>query len=191
MRTKLIGIILLLLTAACGEASLLSNLLQKESRLISEPEKKMIIETSSSIGFGYGYDPDLEIDYVYRSREVPEKEISAKSGEMNKTLQKYDTDTLIRLYEKVLQMKETQVWKLDYAGERKNWHDYTFIQKYTLPDMELYFNMIEKYVIQSDQAYASKIEQRKSKIRKSLRDRLKREQEIKDEPSRSKHWLFH
>ncbi len=190
MRRLLTLILFTTLLAGCQQSSW-TGLLKKESRLFTENEKVMVADTAAAIGFGYGYDPDLEIDYVFKTRELSDSEIDAKSGEMGKILKKYDTGIVIRFYEKAYQMKETQVWKMDYALERKHWHDYTFIQKYTLPDMERYFDILDKHVVQSDTAYASKLQQRKAKIKKSLRERLRKEQEERDELSRSKNRLFH
>lgn len=166
MRIKLLMILILpLLLLQCQSFSW-SNLTRKESKLFSETEKIMVDETASSVDFKYGYDPDLEIDYVFKAGTFTESEIKSKSPEMKKVLLKYDSKEIISFYEKVYQMKEIQTWKMNYLRNRKNWVNSTFLQKYMLPEMELYYVILENNIMQIDPAYSGNIEKRKAELKR-------------------------
>jgi len=151
---------------------------KKETRLYSEVEKIMLAETTASIDYKFGYDPDLEMDYVYKAGTFTDKEITAKSPAMKKVLLKYSPKEIISFYEKIVQLKDTQIWKMNYSKKKKNWVDSTYIQKYTLAEAEQYLDILEKNVIQIDAAYSEKIEKRKKEIKRMVAYKLL--QEIKD-----------
>lgn len=180
MRIKiLMALILPLLLLECNSAAL-SNLTRKQSSLFSENEKIMVNETTASIDFKYGYDPDLEIDYVFRAGSFTESEIKAKSPEMKKVLLKYTSKEIIPFYEKILQMKETQIWKMNYLRNGKKWVNSTYLEKYILPEMEQYFIILENNVLQIDPAYAGTIEKRKIYLKKLVAYNQQKELEYKE-----------
>lgn len=154
------------------QSSIWIMLTRKDSKLFSEVEKLMIADTTSTINFQYGYDPDLEMDYVYKAGVFTDKDITAKSPEMKKALLKYKTDEIISFFEKIVQLKETQVWKMNLFRERKKWANATYIQKYTLPDTEMYFNILEKNVLEIDANYSGIIDKRKEEIKKAVAEKL-------------------
>lgn len=186
MRIKLLIILILpLLLIECNSAALY-NLTKKQSRLFSEVEKNMINETTASIDFKSGYDPDLEIDYVFKAGTFTDSEVSAKSPEMKKVLLKYNSKEIISFYEKVFQMKEIQIWKMNYLRSRKNWVNSTYLQKYTIPEMEQFLVILENNVMQIDAAYAGKIEKRKIELKKIVDKNQKKEIEYKERKEREK-----
>ncbi|HPS86119.1 MAG TPA: hypothetical protein PLY36_05210 [Spirochaetota bacterium] len=165
MRIKLLMILILpLLLLECQSLSW-NNLTKKESKLFSETEKIMINETTASVDFKYGYDPDLEFDYVYKAGSFTDSEISAKSPEMKKVLLKYSTKEIISFYEKIVQLKEIQVWKMNYLRDKKKWVNSTYLQKYILPETEQFYVILENNVRQIDAAYGATIEKRKTEIK--------------------------
>lgn len=186
MRIKLLIILILpLLILECNSAALY-NLTKKQSKLFSEVEKNMINETTASIDFKFGYDPDLEIDYVFKAGTFTDSEVNAKSPEMKKVLLKYSSKEIISFYEKIFQMKETQIWKMNYLRSRKKWVNSTYLQKYTLPEMEQYLIILENNVMQIDPAYAGKIEKRKTELKKIVDKNQKKEIEYQERKEREK-----
>ncbi len=175
MRIKLLIILIMPLMLLECQSSIWIMLTKKESKLYTEVEKMMLNETTASINFKYGYDPDLEIDYVYKAGIFADKDIIAKSPEMKKALVKYKPEEIISFYEKIVQLKETQVWKMNYLKNREKWVNTTFIQKYTLPEAEQYLDILEKNVIQIDPAYSGNIENRKNELKVIVAERLQKE----------------
>jgi len=167
MRIKILIITILpLLLLECQSAIWLA-LTKKESRLFTEKEKAILIDTTSAANCGYGYDPDLEIDYLFIAGKFTDKEITAKSPDMKKAMLKYGPDEIISFYEKIVQLKETQIWKIDNLTRNKKWINVTYIQKELLPETELFLSILEKNVIQVNPAYVVNIEDRKSKIKEN------------------------
>jgi len=187
MRIKLLMIMILpLLLLECQTLSL-SMLTKKESKLFSEVEKIMINETTASIDFKYGYDPDLEIDYVFKAGTFTDSEINAKSPEMKKVLLKYSSKEIISFYEKVFQIKETQIWKMNYLKSRKKWVNSTYIQKYIMPEMDQFYVILENNVLQIDAAYSTQIEKRKTYLKKVVAYNQKKELEYQEKKLREQH----
>jgi len=162
-------------------------LTKKESKLFSEVEKIMINETTASIDFKYGYDPDLEIDYVFKAGTFTDSEINAKSPEMKKVLLKYSSKEIISFYEKVFQIKETQIWKMNYLKSRKKWVNSTYIQKYIMPEMDQFYVILENNVLQIDAAYSTQIEKRKTYLKKVVAYNQKKELEYQEKKLREQH----
>ena len=105
---------------------------------------------------------------------------------MKKVLLKYNSKEIISFYEKVFQMKEIQIWKMNYLRSRKNWVNSTYLQKYTLPEMEQFLVILENNVMQIDAAYAGKIEKRKIELKKIVDKNQKKEIEYKERREREK-----
>lgn len=180
MRIKLLLIMILpLLLIECQSFSL-SDLNRKKSVLFTDTEKVMADETSAAIDFKYGYDPDLEMDYVFKSGNLTEQNISSKSPEMKKVMAKYSTKEILSFYEKAFQMKEIQVWKMNYLRNRKNWTNTTYIEKYMLPVMEQYFAILENNVLPIDPYYTEKLGKRKVYLQKLVDYNQKKELEEKE-----------
>lgn len=163
MRIKLMIIMMLPLLLIECQSSLWNMITKEESKLYTDSEKVMLEAVTSSIDFKHGFDPDLEIDYVFKAGKFTDKEILAKAPEMKKILQKYDPKELIPFYEKILRMRDTQAWKMNHYKEKKSWEDSTYIQKYTLPEAELFLDILEKNMIQINPVYNEEIKKRKTK----------------------------
>ncbi len=182
MRTKLLLLIILPLMLIECQTSIWTMITRKDSKLFTASELLIIADTTSAIGFQYGFDPDLEMDYVYRSGTgiTTDKDFTAKSPEMKKALLKYKTDEIITFFEKIIELKEAQLWKLNLYRERKKWPNATYLQKYVLPDTNLYFDILEKNVLETVPEYSEKISQRKEEIKMALSARLREELEKKE-----------
>lgn len=172
MRTRLLIIMILPMLLLECQTSIWTMLTKKESKLFLESEKSIIADTTSSINFQYGYDPELEMDYVYKAGIFTDKDITSKAPEMKKALLKYKTGEIIPFFEKIVQLKEIQVWKMNLYRGKKKWADATYIQKYILPDTEIYFDILQKNVLEIDADYSRKIDQRKDEIKKAVADKL-------------------
>lgn len=175
MRLKLLTLMILPLFLLECNSSFWIMISKKESKLFTDTEKALFDETTASVNYRYGFDPDLEIDYAFKNGKFSDKEITAKSSEMEKVLLKFDVKDVISFYEKIVQARETQVWKMNLFIKRKNWADSTFIQKNYLPETELYLGILEKNVIKIDPAYAPEIEKRKIEIKKSVAAKLQKQ----------------
>jgi hypothetical protein len=182
MRIKhLILLILPVLLTDC-QGSLLTTLTRKDTRLFNESQIAVLKDTTAAIDYKYGFDPDLEIDYVFKAGTIPDREITAKSPQMKKILQENYLKDAVTFYEKIFEMKETQIWKMTQLREKKKWTDTTYIQKYILPETELYLDILEKNIIQLDTAYGEKIEKRKSELKKMIV--IKLDNELKEKEKR-------
>ncbi len=180
MRIKLLTLMILPLMLLECNSSFWIMISKKESKLFSETEKVMLDETTSSINFKYGFDPDIEIDYVFINGKFTDKEITAKSPAMEKILLKHDVKEIELFYEKIIQVREIQVWKMNYFIKKKNWANSNYIQKHILPETELYLGILEKNVIKIDAAYAAELDERKSKIKTNVDARLQKELKEKE-----------
>jgi hypothetical protein len=144
-------------------------LTKKESKLYTEKEKIILMDTTSAVNYSYGYDPDLRMDYLFIAGKFTDKEITAKSPEMKKAMLKYNPDEITSFYEKIVRLQETQFWKIDNLTKNKKWINVTFIQNEFLPETELFLSILEKNVIQTNPQYALNIENRKDAIKKNTR----------------------
>jgi len=176
MRIKLLIILLLPMMLLECQTAAWNMLSRKNSKLFPDADQVMLREVTSSVDFKFGYDPDLEMDYVYKAGIYPDKDIIAKSPEMKKILLKYDSKEIVAFYEKIVQLKENQIWKMNFYTKRKKWVDSTYIQKYPLPETELFLEVLEKNIIQIDTSYGSDIEKRKIEIKNQTAAKLKKEQ---------------
>lgn len=164
----------LLYLTGCQTLDLLTK---KYSTLYSEKEKIILEETTASIDYKFGYDPDLDVDYVYKAGKFSDKDINAKLPEMKKVLNKYPKEETIIFYEKIILLKETQVWKMNRFRDEKKWTNYTYIQKHLLPETEQYLGLLEKNIVQIDPQYKETIEEKKEEIKKQAEDDLQKKQE--------------
>lgn len=180
MRTKLLVLITLPILLLECSTPLWTLITRKDSKLYSDTEKSILADTTSAIDFKYGYDPDLEIDYVYKAGAITDKDITAKSPDMKKALLKYKSAEIISFFEKIIELRECQVWKMNLFREKQNWVDATYIQKHLLPETEQYYNILENNVIQIDAVYAGTIEKRKAEIKNHTEIRLQKELEARE-----------
>ena len=178
MRTKILIITILPMLIFGCQSSIWIWLTKKESKLYTEKERIILIDTTSAVNYGYGYDPDLFLDYLFIAGKFTDKEITAKSPEMRKAMSRHNSDDIISFYEKIVQLKEAQIWKIDNLtkeGKRaknRKWINATYIEKELLPEAELFLFILEKHVIQMNPAYGANIEDRKSAIKRNTVRRL-------------------
>ena len=166
MRIKIMILMILPLLLIECKSQYWNRITKEESKLYTDSEKIMLDEITTSIDFKFGFDPDLELDYVFRAGKFTDKEIQAKSPEMKKVILKYKSEELIPFYGKIVQMKDAQVMEMNYYREDEEWQDATYIQKYILPDAELFMDMLEKTMILVNPSYANEIN--KIKIKKTM-----------------------
>jgi len=152
-------------------------LTKKFSSLYSETEKVILAETTASINYKFGYDPDLDIDYVYKAGQFTDKDITSGLPVMKKVLLKYPKEEVIVFYEKIIRLKQTQIWKMNRFRNKKKWTNYTYLEKYILPETDQYLSLLEKNIIQIDTQYKETIEERKEEIKKKTEDDLQKKQE--------------
>jgi hypothetical protein len=167
MRSKtLIITILALLIFGC-QSSIWIWLTKKESKLFTEKERIILIDTTSAVNYGYGFNPDLLMDYVFIAGNFTEKEITAKSPDMRKTMTKFSPDEIISFYEKIVQLKEAQIWKIENLTKDEKWINATYIQNVLLPEAELFLSILEKNVMQINPQYAANMQDKKSTIKRN------------------------
>ena len=164
----IITILLPLFILGCQSAIWIA-LTKKESKLYTEKEKIILMDTTSAVNYSYGYDPDLLMDYLFIAGKFTEEEITKRSPEMKKTILKHKPDDIISFYEKIVQLQATQIWKIENLTKNKKWINVTFIQNEFLPETELFLSILEKNVIQTNPQYALNIENRKDAIKKNTR----------------------
>ena len=162
----------------------LDMLTKKFSTLYTEKEQTMLEETTSAVDYKFGYDPDLDLDYVYKAGKFTDKEVNSRLPEMKKVLSKYPKEEVAAFYEKILTMKESQVWAMNRFRDGKKWTNYTYIQKYILPETEQYLGLLEKNVIQIDPQYGETIEDKKKEIKEQTVESLEKKQELHDKKLR-------
>jgi len=166
---KLLILLLPLFMLNCG---LWYSFTKKESTYYTEEEKVMLDATTAAIDFRYGFDPGLELDYVYRAGNFPDRELEGKSKKMLEALKQFDKQKVVAFFEKMFRLKETLSLRMKEAEKDEEWEDYTLLQKYILPDMEKYIEMLEKNVLLIDRDYKNTIEERKGAIKKQVESGL-------------------
>jgi hypothetical protein len=172
MKSKILIITILPLLLFGCQSSIWIFLTKKESKLYTAKERIILIDTTSAVNYDYGFDPDLLMDYLFIAGKFTDKEITARSPEMRKAMQKHNPADIISFYEKIIQLQQSQIWKAENLTKNKKWINATYIQKEFLPETELFLSMLEKNVIQMNPQYALNIEERKNTIRRNTIRRL-------------------
>jgi hypothetical protein len=163
MRIKIIVLMILPLLLVECKSSLWNRITKKESKLYTSSELIMLDEITASIDFRYGFEPDLRLDYVFKAGRFTDKEIQAKAPEMKKVLVKYKPEEIISFYGKIVQMKDAQVSAMNEYREDEDWEDATYIEKYILPEAEMFLDILEKNMIQVNSSYSDEIKKIKQK----------------------------
>ncbi len=163
MRIKIIMLMILPLLLVECKSSLWNQITKKESKLYTDSELIMLDEVTASIDFKYGFEPDLELDYVFKAGKFTDKEIEAKAPEMKKVLVKYKPEEIIAFYGKIVQLKNVQTSEMNYHRQKKNWENATYIEKYILPESEMFLDILEKNMIQINSSYGDEIKKIKEK----------------------------
>jgi hypothetical protein len=163
MRIKIILLMILPLLLVECKSSLWNRITKKESKLYTDSELLMLNEVTASIDFRYGFDQDLELDYVFKAGKFTDKEIQAKAPEMRKVLVKYKSEEIIAFYGKIFQLRNIQTSEMNYHRQKKNWEDATYIEKYILPEAEMFLDILEKNMIQINSSYGDEIRKIKAK----------------------------
>jgi hypothetical protein len=158
MRMRTI-IIIMLVTAVTG----CSALTKKESDFFNSNEIKMLEATTSVIGYDYGYDSEPDLDYVF-TYKYSEKGVKNKPGKLGGALEGFDKSSLVRFYEKVYILRFKTIKVRGKYRENREWKEYTHVDKYLLPSLEKYIQLLEKQVLVKAPDYRSRIASRKKEI---------------------------
>jgi len=167
--------ILILLACLLANCSTYYRMFGEKSTYFTDEEKALLGRISQSLDYDYGFDVDLKVDYVfsytYLEKEIPEneklkKETVAKDKNLNNALKGYSRDSVKAFYEKIYKLRCINSHWMNYYKEKKDWKNYTYLEKYILPSVVTFTDLLEKNVIQADKAYAAGIEQRKKEIEK-------------------------
>ncbi len=162
MRIKIILIMILPLLLVECKSSLWNSITKKESKLYTDSELIMLDEVTASIDFRYGFEPDLKLDYVFKAGKFTDKEIQSKAPEMRKVLARYKSEEIISFYVKIVQMRDTQVSEMNEYRDDEEWNDATYIEKYILPEAEMFLDILEKNMIQINSSYGDEIKKIKT-----------------------------
>ncbi len=163
MRTKLILMMFLTLLLVQCQSPMWNRITKTESKLYTDAEKIMLNEITASIDCRYGFDPDLELDYIFKAGKMSDQEIQAKAPGMKKVLAKYKSEEIINFYGKIVHMRDAQVSEMNYYRQDEEWEDATYIQKYLLPEAELFLDILEKNMMQVNPSYSEAINKIKTK----------------------------
>lgn len=134
-----------------------------ESEYYTEGEKVILAQTTAAIGFRSGFDPDLKLDYVYSHSAVKDN-AAKKKQKMIKALQAFKPGEVTAFYEKIFRLKRLIEYTMEEAKADEDWNDYTHIKKYVLPSFAVYFNLLEKSVLEVVPAYVDSMKKRKAVI---------------------------
>ncbi len=156
-KRAMIAIILVAAVTGC------SALAKKESDFFNGKEIKMLDATTSAIGYNYGYDSEPDLDYVF-SFTYSEKGVKNKPAKLKGALDTYDNRSLVRFYEKVYILKFKTIKVRGKYRENKRWKEYTHVNKYLLPTLEKYIQLLEGQVLVKVPEYRSRIASRKKEI---------------------------
>jgi hypothetical protein len=163
MRIKILLLMILPLLLVECKSSLWNQITKKESKLYTDSELLMLNEITASIDFRYGFDQDLELDYVFKAGKFTDKEIQAKAPEMKKVLVKYKSEEIIAFYAKIVQLRNAQASAMNEYREDEEWEDATYIEKYILPEAEMFLDILEKNMMQINSSYGDEIRKIKTK----------------------------
>ncbi len=136
---------------------------KSESKFFTEGEKVILAKTTAAIGFKSGFDPDLKLDFVYSHSSVKEGAVK-KQKDLKDVLQSLKAEDVTAFYEKIFRLKRLIEYTMDETKKDEDWNDYTHIKKYILPSFVIYFNLLEKSVLQVVPEYGKTIERRKEFI---------------------------
>ncbi|PKL16439.1 MAG: hypothetical protein CVV49_16235 [Spirochaetae bacterium HGW-Spirochaetae-5] len=163
MRIKILLIMILPLLLVECKSTLWNAITKKESKLYTDSELIMLEEVTASIDFRYGFEPDLKLDYVFKAGRFTDKEIQSKAPEMKKVLAKYKPEEIISFYGKIVQMRDAHVSEMNEYRQDEDWNDATYIEKYILPEAELFLDILEKNMMQINSSYGDEIKKIKTK----------------------------
>jgi len=134
-----------------------------KSTFYADQESSILEKTVKSIDFDYEYDADLDIDYVF-SLYHGFTDFKPGDKELSQALDGMDSAALISYSEKIYWLRRIAVYKLERYRNQGDWKNYTFIEKYLLPPLDYYSDLLEKQALKKDKSYADRIDKRKKAI---------------------------
>jgi hypothetical protein len=139
-----------------------------KSTYFTEQETELLNKTTHSIDFDYGYDQGMDLDYVF---PVTQGYTTFKEGdkELSRTLESIDSKTVVSYFEKIYRLKMITGMRMEKFREDGNWRNYTYIQKYLLPPIDHYADVLERQAVKRDRNYSAEVEKRKKAIDENIR----------------------
>jgi len=154
---------ILLLPILLVQCSLYYKVFKKESTYYTGQEKTILSETTGALGFGYGFDPSVKLDYIF-THAYSEAALKENEKKLNEIMKKYEPAAAISFYEKIYQLEQVTLFKMNEYKEDEDWKQYTYIEKYLLPPLQQYLGLLEKSVLSVSSDYGKVIDARKKEI---------------------------
>ncbi len=152
-------LVIILIAAITG----CSALVKKESNFFSGEEIEILKATTQAIGYDYGYDSEPDLDYVF-SHSYSDKDVKGRLLKIKKALDRFDNSSLIKFYEKVYILRFKTIKVQGKYRELKEWKYYTHVNKYLLPSLEKYLQLLEEQLLVKVPEYRTRIATRKKEI---------------------------
>lgn len=168
---KISSIFILLAIISISSCSTFYSIFRQKSKYYTIEEKKILDETIKASNYNYGYNPDIDLEYFFAYPNDPQNR-AKKQSSMNEALKGVDSNDLIGYYEKIYGLKVKTLHKMELLKNKKDWSEYTLVEKYYLPTLDDYIGLIEGQVKARDMVYAKKIDDRKNVIKEAVQDDL-------------------
>ncbi len=134
------------------------------------PEQIVLHENVlKAIDFDYGFDMDTELDYVHPEYEGFDK-FKADEKDFQKAVKSIPTEDLLPYYEKLYRLRFKYGLRMSRYERTGQWKYYTFIEKYLLPPLAHYTDLVEKEVIKRDKGYRDALDLRKEEMDNEIRE---------------------
>ena len=120
----------------------------EKSTYFSVKDAELLEKTTHAIDFDYGYDQVMDLDYVF---PVTQGYTSYKDGEkeLSRALEGIEPRTVVSFFEKIYRLKKFSELRMEKYSEDGDWKDYTYIQKYLLPPLVHYADVLEKQAVEA------------------------------------------
>jgi hypothetical protein len=174
MKSKITMIILpCLLLVRC--ATYYHLLGEDKSTFYSDQQKIILEKTLKSIDFDNGYSQDVDLNYLY---PLYQGFTVFKQGdkELLRAIDGMDAITLISHSEKIYWLKNVAAYKMRRYEKSGDWKNYTYVEKYLLPPIQYYSELLEKQALKKDKTYADRIEKRKTAIDRNVLLKMRRKE---------------
>jgi hypothetical protein len=152
------------------------HLLGEDKNTFYTDQQKIILEkTLKSIDFDYGYSMDVDLNYLYPLYQGL-TEFKPGDKELVRAIDGMDAGTLISYSEKIYWLKSVAAHKMRGYEKSGDWKNYTYVEKYLLPPIKYYSELLEKQALKKDKNYADQIEKRKKAIDRKVLWNMRREE---------------
>jgi hypothetical protein len=136
---------------------------EDKSSFYTDQEKAILEKTTKAIEFDYGYNDDFNLDYFF---PVYQGFTEFKPGdkELSKAVDGMNSETLVSYSEKIYWLQRVAKYKMGRYERAGDWKNYTYIEKYLMPPLNHFSDLLEKQALKRDKSYAGRIEKRKKAI---------------------------